>query len=300
MTVGVHWYRAVAFGMPLADVLLYLQGRWGERAVALGRGQSGYGLGFVVGHARVYANLERPDMGVMLDVQGEGCEALGALELAEVHEALALRCSRFDVAHDDCPFTPVMVADAWRSGDVRTRSKVPDDALPSRQWRKCRWVTDVTGDMFTMGARSSMQYARCYDRRGFTRFELELKGETAQLAADELLALVRAGGEGFALASLGWVRRFVDFVQRDSDTNASRCELLCWWDEFVGSAAKARVKLTGAVVRTLEQVVAWFENQNAPLLAVLLQALGLSEVLRLAQVGKRRWSPRHVALLAGG
>src|SRR5690606_23879499 len=112
---------------------------------------------------------------------------LGLRVLAELRSALELRVSRLDVAVDGCPFTPVDLRDAWRSGQVRTRAKVPDDAREDRQWRTSAWRSDPVGDLFTMGARSSSQYARCYDSRGFTRLELELKDRTAELAAVQLL-----------------------------------------------------------------------------------------------------------------
>jgi DNA relaxase NicK len=46
--------------------------------------------------------------------------------------------------------------------------------------RTCEWMTSLMGDTFYMGSRSSTQFARCYNARGFTRFEMELKKERAE------------------------------------------------------------------------------------------------------------------------
>lgn len=272
----------------------WLAGRLGESVVVLERGAYGYSEGFQVGPVRVLASESRPDMGVCVDVDGTGCEELGLRVLAELPSALELRVTRLDVAMDHCPFTPAELRDAWRSGQVRTRAKVPEDAREDRQWRSSAWQSRPSGDCFTMGARSSTQYARCYDERGFTRFELELKGRAAEVAAAELL-----GGElgAFATGALAWVRRFVDFVDAESATNVSRRSLLPFWEAFCGAVPRARVALEGVAVRTVAQVRGWVERQVAPALALVAEALGAEEVTRLLRVGKDRWRGRHLAML---
>lgn len=293
VTTGVHWLRGTT-SLGRDAVLAWLASRLGESVVVLERGAYGYSEGYGVGGVRVLASESRPDMGVCVDVTGTGCEELGLRRLAELRSALELRVSRLDVAVDGCPFTPVDLRDAWRSGQVRTRAKVPDDAREDRQWRTSAWRSDPAGDLFTMGARSSSQYARCYDSRGFTRLELELKDRTAELAAVQLLD---GDLDGFASEALGWVRRFVDFVDPDSDSNPSRRSLLPFWESFCGMVPRARVALDGVIVRTVAQVRGWVERQVAPALALVAEALGQEELRRLLRVGKDRWRPRHRAML---
>jgi hypothetical protein len=153
--------------------------------------------------------------------------------------------------------------------------------------------------MFSMGARSSTQYARVYDRRGFTRFELELKRDAARLAATELLSVVLNAPDAFARRALAWVRRFVDFVDAASDVNVSRRALLPWWAAFLAGAEVACVIFDGALPRSLADVRVWVERQCAPSLALLVEAFGVDEVLRVARVGRDRWRGRHRAMLAG-
>jgi len=275
------------------EVLGWLAGRLGESVVVLERGAYGYSEGFVVGPVRVLASERRPDMGVCVDVTGTGCEELGLRALAELRLQLGLKVTRLDVALDHCPFTPSVLRDAWHADMVRTRAKVPEDARADRQWRSCDWKSNPKGDMFTMGARSSTQYARCYDERGFTRFELELKDRTADLAAARLL-----GDDlgDFATEALGWIRRFVDFVEPD-DANVSRRSLLPFWEAFCGMVPRAKVALDGALVRTAAEVRGWVEAQVAPSLALVAAVFGSDELERLLRVGRDRWRGRHKSIL---
>jgi hypothetical protein len=113
--------------------------------------------------------------------------------------------------------------------------------------------------MFSMGARSSTQYARVYDRRGFIWFELELKRDAARLAATELLSVVLNAPDAFARRALAWVRRFVDFVDVVFDVNVSRRALLPWWAAFLVGAEVVCVIFDGALSRSLVDVRVWVE-----------------------------------------
>lgn len=295
MTAGVHWLRGTT-DRDGESVIRWIAERLGESVVVLERASYGYSEAYQIGSVRVLEAPTRPDMGVCVEIQGQGCEELGLRTVAEIRAGLALRVSRLDLAIDGCPFTPAMLRDEWRAGNVRTRCKVPGDAREDRQWRSCDWRSKPTGDRFAMGSRTSTQYARCYDDRGFTRFELELKAEAAELAAAQLLDDGVAPG-AFALGALSWVRRFVDFVDQDSTEHASRRPLLPFWEAFCGGVPKARVTLDGVLLRTVEQVRAWVEYQVAPALAVVQEALGAEELLRIVQRGRERWRPRHRAML---
>lgn len=301
MGAGVHWMTGtvlpdvVSGEIEVDGVLGFLAEFLGESVELLDRGAMGYNEGFRVGPVRVLAHRARPDMGVLVLMDGECCEELGLSRIAAVQGGLRLRVSRLDLAFDGVPFAPAVLRDAWRGGEVRTRAKVPQAARPDRQWRTSDWRENAEGDTFSMGARSSTQYARCYDRReSGTRFELELKGEAAAVAAVELLDLVRAErSDLFGVAAAGWVRRFVDFVDPNSSKNVSRQKLLPWWELFVRGVEKAEVSLGASVTRTVEEVRDWVVRQVAPALALLQEALGVDEVQRIARKGRLRMKGRH-------
>jgi hypothetical protein len=130
------------------------------------------------------------------------------------------------------------------------------------------------------------------------RFELELKKEAAALAAGELLGMVSNGSpESFAVVALGWVRRFVDFVDTESDENASRQTLLPFWETFVQGAEKVVVTLAGTVQRTVEQYQEWLVKQAAPAIAVMVYAFGVKGLREIAGKGAWRLKPRHLEAL---
>lgn len=295
-TVALHWLRGVALDRSWDDVVGALCGLLGESALVLDHGRNGYRSGWLVGPVRVYADDERPDMGVMVEIDGSGCEALGGYRLAEIGVGLDLRLSRLDVAWDGFPLSPAEVRDAWRADLVRTRCKVPDDAREDRQWRTSEWYSNAKGDTFTMGSRTAMQCARVYDMRGPVRFELELHGPLAAAAGRQLLGgLIEGDERRFAELAVGFARRFVDFVDPHAVGNRARAPLLSWWQSFVGAAQRSAVTVAGVVQRTVVDVEEWVERQVAPSLALLDAVYGSRRLLEIAAAGRARWTGRHRA-----
>jgi hypothetical protein len=185
-----------------------------------------------------------------------------------------------------------MVRDAWRAGNVNTRVKVLKDAVAGREdWRRSSWEERPDGDIFTMGSRAAMQYARCYDRRGFTRFELELKGQTGAAVGPYIMESLAKGTLGEL--AIGLIQRFVTFVDRSHDSNLGRCPELEWWSAFTDGVKRARLWLGERIVRTLAEVKSWAGRQVAPSLAVIVAVLGWDELHDMVRKGRERWGRRH-------
>ena len=303
---GVHWMRGTTVGHGVDEVLGYLAAELDASVEVAMFGRHGYSDGYRVGPVAVFHHPEHPAMGVCVDVDGGACDVLGTQRVARVAVALGLRLSRLDLAVDGCPFTPDDLRREWLAGNVRTRAKAPDverlaarglsvrpglEDVPTHEWSE-----GPTGTQFRMGSRASEAFARCYDRRGPVRFELELKGRTAAAAA-VLLQLVDDEA-AFSRGVLGFVRRFVDFVDASSDTNASRRSLLGFWAAFVGGVERWRLSVAGAVERTLDEVWAWLERQAAPALALVASAAGRGALGELVDRGRRRWRSHHRGVLA--
>lgn len=295
VTGGVHWYRATTSEHSAEVIAGQLAARFGESVEVVERGRYTYASAYIVGPFRVYWTEGRPEC--CIDVPGAACEQIGAEGVAWFLEQ-GWKATRLDLAVDGCPFTPRMVRSAWVAGDVRTRVKVARDALESRAWRACEWSEHPTGDLFGMGRRVSEQYARCYDRRGSTRFELELKGGTAVAASELVRDALQGGARSFILTAVSLIRRFVDFVSAESDTNASRRELLGWWLRFVRAIPTAVVELVQPVRRTLGETREWFKRQVGPLFAVMHRVYGAAFLEAVAAEGSDRWGSRHRRLLS--
>lgn len=297
LEVGGHWLTGTTKA-DLDSVLGAVVSEVGESVVVLDKGIYGYREGFAVGPVRVYHHEERPDMGVCVDFSGSAWEELGPVRVGRLHVGLGLRASRFDLAIDHCPFTPAELRDEWQAGNVRTRAKVPEKARADRQWRTCDWWSNARGDTFTMGSRQSTQYGRCYDERGWTRFELELKDGAAQRAVGEFFAAVALRDVVLVRErALAWVRRFVDFVDPSQEENISRAPLLDFWARFVQGVEKAHVQLEGAVAQSVERTHNWLERQVASALAVVVDSMGVDALLDLVEVGRDRYRGVHRAML---
>ncbi len=168
---------------------------------------------------------------VHVRIPGEACEHLGLVQLLSLATLLNLKVTRLDGAIDYCPFTPEHLLTAQRLGLVRTHAQ------------GYAWHSNDEGNTFTLGSRTSDVYLRCYDRRGFTRTELELKRGHAQNFLSEMMA--RDPSE-FPALFLGALRSHVDFVDSGACENISRAPLLPFWRSFVGMFD--RVKLAPARV----------------------------------------------------
>lgn len=300
--VGVHWFRAVT-QEPVYELVDRLAGVLQESVEIRDTGMHGYSETFVLGGVKVWHNPARRDMGACIEVSGDACEELGRDGLLAVWDAADWRVARVDLAVDRCPFTPGDLRREWLAGQVDTRVKVldPEGGRAPRAgregWRRCEWSEQPDGDMFAMGSRAAGQYARCYDRRGFTRFELELKKATAHAAGPRVMEALRSGRSAFAVETVSLIQRFVRFVDRGSVTNVTRAVPLGFWAAFVRGIEKSRLRVGERVVRTVEEVVGWVERQVAPSLAIVERVLGVEALGRVIREGRRRWGPRQLETL---
>lgn len=250
---------------------------------------------------RVFENPERPEMGVHLIADGECCDAIGLEHLRRIYLGLQMRATRIDLAVDHCAYQPADLRDEWYRDNVRTACKPARTPLPGREGiRSCSWYSSPSGDTFNMGSRQATAFARCYNERGFTRFELELKGQRAASVAK----LVLDDSVSTLDVAVAAIRDFVDFVDSASSTNRSRCRLLPFWAQFVSGIERAGVRLEPRPQPTIDRVVDWIEGQVAPSLALYEiygeRFLGLSRDKyrrRLRKLGLARLKPRHDALL---
>lgn len=295
LTTGVHWVRQTKVDAEPEAVAARLGERFRWDVERRDWGHHGYTATLAVGPLEVWYHPERPEMGVCVDASGDACEQIGTDGVAWLLSEPGWKQTRVDVAIDGAAFTPEQLRDAWCEGNVRTAARLPKVTKPGREgWRTCGWDVKPDGDKFTMGARQSGQFVRCYDRRGPTRVEIEIKGDAAPSAAAVLAAcLVERDERAFALAALGLLRRFVDFVDVEADSNVSRAPLLPFWAAFVEDAEKMRLWLGERAVGDAVQMLEWALHQTAPVLAVLERVFGPAILADLAKEGRSRWRRRH-------
>jgi hypothetical protein len=131
---------------------------------------------------------------------------------------------------------------------------------------------------------------RIYDKRGFIRFELEVKGKLASMLPGMISNL-----EKWPELVAGMMRAFVDWLQPDHDqANISRAPLAPWWSALVGSVDQLRVAVA-RIAASWERRKRW-TRQNAANFLLYLKALG-GDVSELLEEAERRWTPVHQAIL---
>ncbi len=189
-------------------------------------------------------------------IPGEACDSLGLENLVAVSTLLNLDATRVDAAVDGAPFKPAHLQAARRAGMIRTHAQTG------------RFIIGDEGDTFYLGSKNSDMQLRCYDMRGPTRVELQLRRGVAK---NFLAALFASGVDDLPKLALGAIRGFVDFVDSRSNSNTTRCTLLPFWSSFIGLFPKIRLatrKSPSSVERSLQYL-----RKQAAMLVTYVQAL---------------------------
>jgi len=244
--------------------------------------------------AKVYLTPGRPDCLVMLP--GQACEALGLTATVAAALACNLSITRLDVAWDCAGVTPGQVLSSFLAGDVVTR--VHRAPIEERQGQITGWKEERSGEGTTVkfGSRSSERFLRVYDRRGPTRFEMEVKGDRAGLLWEYLLKHDEEDWSGAAMAHL---RDFIDFRDRSQGQQPRACPLLEWWSAIVADAGRTALPIPRKP-RTFAGAVATVEYQWSATVAMVADSQPDPEgyLLGLLELGRDRRRLRHVTLLA--
>jgi DNA relaxase NicK len=211
------------------------------------------------------------------------------VQILSLGTLLNLKVTRLDAAIDYCPFTPRHLLHAQELGLSRTHAQSHG------------WASNTDGDTFTLGSGKSDVYLRCYDRRGFTRTELQLRRGHAQ----EFFAGLMSRSEAeFPELFLGSLRSFVDFVNVDACKNIFRAPLLPFWRSFVGMVDKLRIapaRAVPVVEKYLTQARKYAAMFHVYASLVSREGRSLASVLtELYTHGSSHLKPHHRLLLARG
>jgi putative DNA relaxase len=278
-------------------------------------GAQGYRAGFVRGGVKVFHD-GAPEMGVHVEVSGQGCRQLEAEEVVIDWQVSLVKWleegakfSRLDLAIDDrAGLTTVdRVREAAEAGLVVSRWR---DADP--RGRVCLKTGQRKGQGCYFGSSQSKAVLRVYDKAAeqiekgaavegpWVRWELQLRDERAQVMA-QLLAYVSDRAAGETLRAV--LSSYIEFKDRGEDTNRSRWSPAAWWSAFLGDVEKVSLGVAPAV-RTLESVRSWFKRISptfaAWVMAECQQGADFAELVGdLVKEGASRWRQSHRDLIAG-
>jgi len=176
-----------------------------------GHGSNGYtDLEMWQGIRLAYGGAQNGDT-FSLSISGEH---IGSLNLGQLRDFLGyfreiglnLKFTRLDLAFDCCP---------EQLGIEEVAYAVQQEYFTCRATReKISIYEQVFGDEKTIvfGSRASTRYMRIYNRRGFVRFELEVKKEAAEIIGEQLMDPNVLSGVKLSITwAVGILKDFIEF-----------------------------------------------------------------------------------------
>lgn len=244
------------------------------------------------GHIRILWDGATADMGIHVEMTGQGCREYEGLGKLSWHELFlkVFECkghfTRLDIAVDDYKgfFTVKQIVDKLDGGLTSSRFK------SYRYMKKGRIVDGKTkGLTVYLGSEKSDIQIRIYDKlleresakkevkegvRHWVRSEIQLSDKRADMAASQIIyekALKTFTPIGMVVA--GILKNYVTFYEKASlsDKNKSRWEVWKRWKAFLGQAAKLKLAVA-APDQTIETQRAWIDKQTSKTVAKLFLA----------------------------
>lgn len=262
----------------------------GASVSILSDGNEGMGVHVVISGAAITNVLRRFQASI------SGCSPFGdpegVMEVSDVGNDVLIEflqrvrgigwITRLDLAVDDRGARYFTLDDL--SGFL-DRQEVLSRFRSYRDVREATFANDVTGRTIYFGSRSSEVMMRVYDKRleqmrkaaggaedpgadePWVRWEIELKNERADVAADWLIRR-KAVGEVVMEILNNYVRLIVN-----DDCNRSRCSSHPLWERFVSVVGKLRL-FVAAAQKTIKDKRRWLIRQCLPTLAGVMIADG--------------------------
>ena len=301
----IDWF---GFTMPLTDpwevvdLLGLPRGLFSE----LERGGMGYKLKLQFNGIGIYYDGSE-NMGVHVEMSGKGCrdyeahkqdwrQLIALIQLGKGH------LTRLDIAIDtvDGTINLEQINQHLEKGETRTKFRVFGE---NKSFHFTQDKPAPKGRTFYFGSGTSRTLFRIYDKAAqmettdgvpWVRFELQMRDERAQAAADLIL-----NRDDLGKIATGIINENLSFIDRN-DTNKTRCTLKPWWQLWLDTTE--RLKLTKVkAVKLLSEVQEYIKKQYAPTLAMLKKGLGIADfsdfLKECCEDGYRRMTRKHEEII---
>ena len=317
----LDWVTIVFHGVTEYDVKYFLRLKdvpWQTKTSFI----NGYPLDLFFDHIHIRHGADRPefyddpkkartDMGVCLDMSGQGCREFESWSEISWFEFItdAFRCmgvpgatmsvTRLDLAYDDhCGLLNI-----WRiKSDVEDRNYISKSKKSRIIWSDDQ-ETDIRGLTLEIGSRSSPVLIRIYDKaaeRGYpkgkhwVRVELQLRKVRA-LEAFKLLFQ----RESIGLVASGIIRNYCMFVSPTNDTNRARWPIAEYWQRVLDGMEKLRVWHSPGEEYNFAQKETHLIHQFGQLLQVVakLETGGIGTLLHKCSQAHPQLKPKYQAVL---
>jgi len=245
--------------------------------------------------AKVYSNpitLDRTNAEhCHIELPGQACEYLIPDNYRDflnylLDAGIRFSIKRVDLAFDNAPFSPELFLE-YLEGDtlvsLAKRETIHYDGSPYAL------RDDGKEGTFTayIGSNESQRMVRCYNKRGFTRLEFQMRDERAQAV---FLSMVFHPFTEWFYIGMSHLRQYIDFRG--------------WalWAEFVSIADRASLLISSARRVSVSRIHSWLDRQVSVALSVYLDVhgseVGWSQVIDLVERGRQRPSrKRYEAVL---
>jgi len=304
----IDWLEFTLFELNDLDYITYLLlGMTEGDFVQMPKGKQGYKKQLCAPGVTILSQ-GTPEMGTHIIITGRGCryfeQADDLIDLIHRVKEYKHSFTRIDLALDD------------RSGRIIDLKKILSSVEKNHYSTRWKGYTKIdkfetknneqVGQTLYFGSRQSLLMMRVYKKgleqesktdKEWTRLELELKGERAQLLLDTIDIQ-----NGIGLAISGILQNYIRFLLPSRiDKNKSRWKDAPWWAKIVKSAQK--LKLTKKPEpKTVEEVKNWLEKQVATSLAIVClndMASYRNFLERLTVTGRVKMASKHWRMLQG-
>jgi DNA relaxase NicK len=221
-----------------------------------------------------------------LEIPGKACEFLSSVKYAAIFEYLEslykdkYKFKRIDLAFDYVEFTPQQVYEAVLANRLRLLAK-----RETLRQENSSLLARADGQKGTqtvyLGSNQSNRMIRVYNRRGFTRLELQAKDDRANLIARDLFT---TNSENWYALGISHLRDYADFFEP-------------WWDQFIASQGRAYRTLASPEDQSLLNSIAWVENQVSQTLSVIEDVRGRALIEKMIELGRKKRGKRFDGLI---
>ena len=212
------------------------------------------------------------------EIPGQACELIPWDRFRAFDDELRItypdryHYTRLDIAFDHAPFTPQDVEDAISNGKVRSLAKRETMTVNKSPFEKRDNGEEGTHTV-NFGSRQSERMIRVYNRRGFTRLEMEMKQKRADLVAKDIFK--ESDISLWFPVAMSHLRDYVDFQTP-------------WWEEFTHGIGRAKAIVTTPREITIEKEAAWLERQIAVPLSIVHDVRRDGFVEKLLTKGRKK------------
>lgn len=290
-TMSIHWLSFTVHGKSKDAYQLYeaiFKDIFGVLLAKNGGGRGYKQVLFSLFEFKIYVEPGIQDQEHFhFEIPGKACEFIPAtrfqalLDYLEIEHQEKYKFRRIDLAFDHVGFTPDQALTEMLENRIRSLAK-RETIRENISHLEKREDGEIGTKTVYLGVNQSERMIRIYNKRGFTRLELQTRNNRAHQIGMDIFN--SPDFEEWFSKGIAHLRDYIDFKT-------------LWWDEFVQSIGRAKLTVSNAKEQTLLGMVDWVETQASPSLSVLADVYGDKFINDLIETGRKNRRNRYDHLL---